>query len=1014
MSVYRIIGSRMVERSVSLMSKIKELKAKITDFCGCFSSVDALYPRKTAQPLPNGAACLSTPDLAKTAQDIALTRERSPREMEGGHDGAPAGARLFLSHLEAALATLGLNFSNATPTALLTQRLADSLRQKYPAYQRKKQTILRQQITETLTNARKNGITSATEGAASGEAVPSTTSEDGATAAGDSNEAGSADEEQPAAAAPATSSGSSAGDAALPTASNSLSAAAAPSSSRLPKKRKRPAEFDERGPAGPGGDMAPSGSSASAFFSGPSPAFSLPLALKPRERLCDVGGCDSILEELSRLVLYPLLHPEMFSHLGVEPPRGVLLYGPPGVGKTLLARALGGECSDKGVYFRQVEGSDIVAGISGESEARLRMLFDDAMKNAPAILFIDEIDSIAPRRGDGGGGGRGMDRRILATLAFCLDNLGNAPAGSEGAAAEVDLLASEDRPLGSIPGAFPPSAHSASSALEPAGGAAAASSSKAASGAAGAIVAAARKAGVIVLAATDKPESVDSSLRRAGRFDREIAIPIPDEKGRLQILKMVTQGMRIQRDNNGSSSDSDGAESSDASSYAASLLADLARATPGFVGADLKAVAKEAALSAISRFLGSTTGASDAHAPPSVAAAPLSSAMDVDATSSSLSSASSSSALPSAVLAPAFPQAQLDSRCYISREDLFGALKKVQPAALREGFATIPNVTWKDVGALSNVRSELDMAILQPLRHPELFKAMGLRAPAGVLLYGPPGCGKTLLAKAIASETHANFISVKGPELLDKYVGESERAVRQLFSRARASAPCVVFFDELDALAPRRGGVGTGGGEGGSGVSERVVNQLLTELDGLDAKRDVFVLAATNRPDIIDPAMLRPGRLEKLLYVPLPTPEDRYDILKTHARHTPLKEDVDLKAIALDQRCRGFSGADLASLVREASTIALQAYLASPGSSTTSAAASGAGCPALKATMADFLAAFSKVQPSVSASDERAYASLQGSLRTMRGHMNTTSASGGAGGEGGAKKTASDGSGSSS
>jgi ribosome biogenesis ATPase len=311
------------------------------------------------------------------------------------------------------------------------------------------------------------------------------------------------------------------------------------------------------------------------------------------------------------------------------------------------------------------------------------------------------------------------------------------------------------------------------------------------------------------------------------------------------------------------------------------------------------------------------------------------------------------------------------SRLAVTMSDFEGAVKKVQPSAKREGFATVPGVTWKDVGALHAVREELTMSILNPIHFPERFEELGLSVPAGVLLYGPPGCGKTLLAKAIANESGANFIAVKGPELLDKYVGESEKAVRVLFQRAATSSPCVVFFDELDALAPKRGSSG-----GGGGVSERVVNQLLTELDGLESRRDVFVIAATNRPDIIDSAMLRPGRLDKLLYVPLPSREDRGEILRTLARKTPLADDVDLTELGQDARCERFSGADLQALVREAAMVSLRATFARD-------ADGGTGGPQ-RVTKANFCAAFSRVAPSVSASEQRTYIRLRDSLRTTK------------------------------
>jgi ribosome biogenesis ATPase len=567
-------------------------------------------------------------------------------------------------------------------------------------------------------------------------------------------------------------------------------------------------------------------------------------------RYADLGGMSGVLSILRDVVQVPLSLPAAYAHLGVEPPRGVLLHGPPGCGKTLIAHALGGEL---GVYFRAVAGPELVGALSGESEARLRAVFDDASAHAPSILFIDEIDAIAPRRDDAQ---RGMERRIVSQLLACIDGLSLKRSGG---------------------------AH------------------------------------VMLVAASSRPDALDPALRRTGRFDREVAIPIPDEAARADILAVLTRGMRL----------AEGEAKSD-------FLA-IARATPGFVGADIAALAKEAAAGAIDRALRDGT----------------------------LSLTQTDAPLPSGAI---------DTLC-VTAEDFTGAAKRVQPSALREGFATVPNVSWDDVGALAAVRAELHMAILAPLRQPEAFAALGLAVPAGVLLFGPPGCGKTLLAKALASESRANFIAVKGPELLDKFVGESERAVRALFARARASAPCIIFFDELDALAPRRGGGGGGGGES-NGVTERVVNQLLTEMDGLETRRDVFVIAATNRPDIIDPAMLRPGRLDKLLYVPLPTGAERAAILRTQARRTPLAVDVDFDAIAQHAAAARFSGADLASLVREAAVGVLRVYLGIAGG----AAPEAKGAPP-PLSHADFIAAFQKVQPSVSPADERMYNELRRKLR---------------------------------
>ncbi|KOO29026.1 vesicular transport protein, partial [Chrysochromulina tobinii] len=513
--------------------------------------------------------------------------------------------------------------------------------------------------------------------------------------------------------------------------------------------------------------------------------------------------------KVRELVEYPLTHPEIYAHLGVEPPRGLLLHGPPGCGKTLLACSIAAEL---GCAFLRISAPEVVSGMSGESEAKIRQLFQEAATLAPALIFIDEIDAIAPKRETAQ---REMERRIVAQLLTCMDELSFAATGGQT---------------------------------------------------------------VIVMGATNRPDAIDPALRRAGRFDREIALGIPDTAARERILRVLCERMRLAGDLD---------------------LGALAKRCNGFVGADLAALCKEAAVVAVNRIFG----------------------------------------------------------------DLFGGLLKVQPSARREGFATIPDVTWDEVGALQELRHELHHAIIEPINHPERFEALGLKPSCGVLLHGPPGCGKTLLAKAIANESGASFISVKGPELLNKYVGESERAVRQLFARGRASSPCVVFFDELDALVPRRGG------DSSNQASERVVNQMLTEMDGLDGNKQLFVVAATNRPDMIDPAMLRPGRLDKLLYVPLPTPAAREDILRTASRKMPLDASVSLGSIARDRRCEGFSGADLSALAREAAVGALKAC-------------TGDTRPVV--TSAHFEAAFSHVFPSVSPHEEANYLRAAERLRNAR------------------------------
>ena len=525
--------------------------------------------------------------------------------------------------------------------------------------------------------------------------------------------------------------------------------------------------------------------------------------------LADLGGVDSVIQELEDLIVLPLLQPDIYISSRIQPPRGILLHGPPGCGKTMIANAFAAEL---GIPFIALSAPSIVSGMSGESEKALRDLFEEAKKMAPCLIFIDEIDAITPKRESAQ---REMEKRIVAQLLTCMDEL----------------------------------------ALEKTGGKA-----------------------LVVLAATNRPDSLDPALRRGGRFDKEINLSVPSEAVRHQILLALTRQMTL-------SDDID--------------FHHLAKLTPGFVGADLSDLVSTSGSAAIKRFL----------------EALKSQASDMAVDNYEMLASKKVLELRKLIKRVKEPAADRTIAISITNNDFLQALPKIQPSSKREGFATIPDTTWADIGALRPVREELLTAIVEPIRSPEKYKRVGITTPTGVLLWGPPGCGKTLLAKAVANESRANFISVKGPELLNKYVGESERAVRQVFVRARSSIPCVIFFDELDALVPRRD-------DALSESSARVVNTLLTELDGLSNRQGIYVIAATNRPDIIDPAMLRPGRLETLLFVDLPAEEERVEILQTLIRNLAIPFTDDVGDIA--RSCEGFSGADLESLLRRAGYSAIK------------------------------------------------------------------------------------------
>lgn len=707
----------------------------------------------------------------------------------------------------------------------------------------------------------------------------------------------------------------------------------------------------------------------------------------------NVGGASKVIESVCKLLVH-MKHPEIFKQMGISPPRGFLLYGPPGCGKTLLAYAIAGELN---VPMLKIAGPELVAGVSGESEARIRELFEQALALSPCVLFLDEIDALAPNRANAQ---KEMERRIVSQLLACLDDLSKKENGNR----------------------------------------------------------------VLVVGATNRPDALDPALRRAGRFDREVALGIPDKEARRQILAVHTEKVKLSPDVD---------------------LNRLASLTPGFVGADLVALIREASMVAINRMfaeLKNSASKKEEKIPvndveedksmdievteiiteeinleqedakkseeenvekakeaekepeiiteepekekeketekekekenPEVEEVTLEADSSKNATSDEKTESTAketekeaSEEVVSDNVAPVEtlengdmdtdkPSTQELSQetdllkwlhndlpisptklasMFIEHMDFEGALKVVQPSSKREGFATVPGITWEDVGSLKDIRHELQMSILAPIKQARECELLGLSAPSGVLLCGPPGCGKTLLAKAIANEAEINFISVKGPELLNMYVGESEKAVRQCFIRARNSEPCVIFFDEIDALCPKRS-------EGDNSSTSRVVNQMLTEMDGIEGRKGVFVMAASNRPDIIDPAILRPGRLDKILYVGLPSSSDREDILRAVTKNgtkPKLAADVSLFQIAQDSRCERYTGADLAALMREAGVQALTELMSNPSQ-----------VPEVCQRHVNM--AFTKVMPSVQENDIQHYEKLKSRYAVTFSDMDDT------------------------
>ncbi|PKL50062.1 MAG: AAA family ATPase [Planctomycetes bacterium HGW-Planctomycetes-1] len=500
----------------------------------------------------------------------------------------------------------------------------------------------------------------------------------------------------------------------------------------------------------------------------------------------DIGGLGTQVQRIREMIELPLKYPEVFNRLGIEAPKGVFMYGPPGTGKTLTARAVANETD---AYFVSISGPEIMGKFYGESEGRLRSVFEDAQKHAPAIIFIDEIDAIAPKREDMGGE-KQVERRVVAQLLSLLDGLES-------------------------------------------------------------------RGHVIVIGATNIPNTIDPALRRPGRFDREISIPIPDKNGRLEILEIHTRGMPLAKDVD---------------------IEKLASITHGFVGADLQALAREAAMSALRKIL------------PTI---------DFEL-----------SEIPYEALL----------KLEVTMDNFLEAMKDIEPSAIREVFVEVPDVKWSDVGGLENIKQELKEAVEWPLKYPDIFKKAGTNPPKGILLYGKPGTGKTLLAKAVANESGVNFISIKGPQLISRYVGESERGVRETFRTAKHAAPTILFFDEIDSIVPKRGSSSTD-----AHVTERVISQFLTEMDGIEELKGVVVLAATNRLDLVDSAMLRSGRFDLIFELPAPDEKTREQIFTIHTKNKPLAQNVDLKKLAKESD--GRTGSDIEFVCRKASMLAVREYI---------------------------------------------------------------------------------------